>query len=233
MSEFNLQLKMLEKVANALGDELLPQVVFVGGCTTGLLITDEFTKEQVRYTEDVDLIVHIISRPDWPRLQKKLRQQGFQDDVNENTVICRMQLDGVLKVDFMPDDPNILGFSNRWYPQAMETAQLYQLNDDTQISLIQPEFFVGTKLEAYKGRGNNDALSSHDIEDLLNVFDGRPSIIEEIQASLPELKTYISEELRILLEDSNFEYAVQSACKNDSNRETLIFERLQACVFHD
>jgi len=45
MSEFNLQLKMLEKVADALGDELLPQVVFVGGCTTGLLITDEFTKE--------------------------------------------------------------------------------------------------------------------------------------------------------------------------------------------
>ena len=134
---------MLEKVANALGDELLPQVVFVGGCTTGLLITDEFTKEQVRYTEDVDLIVHIISRPDWPRLQKKLRQQGFQDDVNENTVICRMQLDGVLKVDFMPDDPNILGFSNRWYPQAMETAQPYHLNDDTQIRLIQPEFFIG------------------------------------------------------------------------------------------
>ena len=76
-------------------------------------------------------------------------------------------------------------------------------------------------------------LSSHDIEDLLNVFDGRPSIIEEIQASLPELKTYVSEELRILLEDSNFEYAVQSACKNDSDREALIFERLQACVFHD
>lgn len=29
MSEFNPQLKMLEKVADALGDELLPQMVFV------------------------------------------------------------------------------------------------------------------------------------------------------------------------------------------------------------
>jgi predicted nucleotidyltransferase len=67
----------------------------------------------------------------------------------------------------------------------METAQPYQLNDDTQIRLIQPEFFVGTKLEAYKGRGKNDALSSHDIEDLLNVFDGRPSIIEEIPSVFP------------------------------------------------
>lgn len=64
MIEFNLQLKMLEKVADTLGDELLPQVVFVGGCITGLLITDEFTKKQVRYTKDVDLIVHIIGRPD-------------------------------------------------------------------------------------------------------------------------------------------------------------------------
>ncbi len=47
-------------VAKALGDELLLQVAFVGGCTTGLLITDAVTKESVRYTEDVDLITHVV-----------------------------------------------------------------------------------------------------------------------------------------------------------------------------
>ncbi|CCG88017.1 hypothetical protein EPIR_2654 [Erwinia piriflorinigrans CFBP 5888] len=32
-----------------------------------------------------------------------------------------MQL-GELRVDIMPDDEDILGFSNRWYKEAMENA---------------------------------------------------------------------------------------------------------------
>jgi len=41
---------MLERVARALGPDLCQQMTFVGGGTTGLLLTDEYTKEQVRYT---------------------------------------------------------------------------------------------------------------------------------------------------------------------------------------
>jgi len=48
-------LAMLSVVANALG-RLKEQVVFLGGCTTGLLITDT-TSGDVRSTMDVDLIV--------------------------------------------------------------------------------------------------------------------------------------------------------------------------------
>ena len=33
--------KMLEQVAKALGPELCQQMTFVGGCTTGLLLTDD------------------------------------------------------------------------------------------------------------------------------------------------------------------------------------------------
>ena len=96
-----------------------------------------------------------------------------------------------------------------------------------------PEYFVATKLEAYGGRGGGDALTSHDIEDIINVFDGRDSIVAEIQASSPTLKAYISEQIQSLLEDSNFEYAVQDASRNDSVREALIFERLEGCLIND
>lgn len=34
-------LAMLETVAKALGDDLCQQMVFVGGCSTAVLITDE------------------------------------------------------------------------------------------------------------------------------------------------------------------------------------------------
>ena len=40
---------MIKRVADALGPEWLAKVVFVGGCTTGLHITDSFTIDQIRH----------------------------------------------------------------------------------------------------------------------------------------------------------------------------------------
>jgi len=230
MSHINLQREMIELVALALGKDLLEQFVFVGGCTTGLLVTDDFTKEQIRYTEDVDLIVHVVGRGEWYQLQQKLRDRGFSEDMeSSNQVICRMLLDR-LKVDVMPDDPNILSFSNRWYPKAIEKAKPFQISDELTIRLISSEYFIATKMEAYKGRGNNDVLSSHDIEDLLNLFDGRIELVDEIIAADKGVRIFIGEEIKKLLADDNFEYAVQSASNNIEDRERLIFERLEMCV---
>ena len=41
---------MIETVVRALGNDLLKEVAFVGCSTTELLVTDEFTKEEVRYS---------------------------------------------------------------------------------------------------------------------------------------------------------------------------------------
>lgn len=51
---------MILAVAQAIGEDMRRQVAFVGGCTTGLLLTDDYTREQVRHTDDVDLIVHVV-----------------------------------------------------------------------------------------------------------------------------------------------------------------------------
>ncbi|MEE8059442.1 MAG: hypothetical protein V3T17_16640 [Pseudomonadales bacterium] len=93
----------------------------------------------------------------------------------------------------MPDDERILGFSNRWYHDALEQAQNTTLSDGTRIRLISPSHFVATKLEAYLGRGNGDPLSSHDIEDILNLVDGRTELLEEITQASTKLKIYIAE----------------------------------------
>lgn len=52
-------LEMLRVAVENLGD-LADEMVFVGGCTTGLLITDEGAAE-VRATDDVDSIVELTS----------------------------------------------------------------------------------------------------------------------------------------------------------------------------
>lgn len=217
---------MIETVAQALGEELLRQVAFVGGCTTGLLVSDEVTKEGIRFTDDVDLIIGVVGYAGWAELQERLKDKGFSISMDD-TVICRMRL-GELKVDFMPDDPSILGFSNRWYKQALETAQDYQLSDSLVIRLLTPPYFIATKLEAYKGRGNNDPLASHDMEDILNIIDGRPELIKEIKNTDEDVCSYIAEEISNLLQHPSTEYAIQGVVMGDHDRVQIIFERLEA-----
>lgn len=227
MNEFNQHQKMIAKVAQALGEELLQQMAFVGGCTTGFFITDNFVQEQIRFTDDVDIIVHLVTLYDWVKLQEQLRRRGFKEKIGEDP-ICSMYLDN-LRVDFMPDKENILGSStNRWYAEALQNVQWYSLNDSIKIPLISSVYFVATKLEAYTNRGNNDPLESKDIEDIINIFDGREEILEEINQASSELRQYIAKKLGELIKNPSFEYVVQSAAQNNREREELIFERLMS-----
>ncbi len=225
MNEFNRHHGMLVKVARAIGSDLLKQVVFVGGCTTGLLLTDDFSREQVRHTDDVDLIVNVVGKIGWAKLQAELRSKGFRDNMVDDGPICAMKL-GELRVDFMPDDETILGFTNQWYAEALQTAQEYRLTDDLRIQLVQPAYFLATKLVAYTGRGKNDPLASQDIEDILSLVDGREELSGELDQAPPALRQYVAQQISALLADPNFDYAVQSAAGNDSGRSKLIFERL-------
>jgi len=220
-------IEMISSVAQALGDELLPQMAFVGGCTTALLLTDEFSKEQVRHTDDVDLIVHVVGHVGMDRLQTQLSARGFAHVMEEEAPICAMRL-GALRVDFMPDDASVLGFTNRWYTEALETATPCALPTGKVIRLVTPPLFVATKLEAYKGRGNNDPLGSRDIEDILTLVDGRPGLLDELRSASAALRHYVADELAQLLVLHSFAYAVTSAAGNDLGREALIFEQLDA-----
>jgi len=230
--EAKQQHRMLLEVALSLGTDLVTQVTFVGGCTTALLLTDKATIEQVRHTDDVDLIIHVISYTKYSALQDELKKRGFKiiaPDKDEDIPICAMQLNE-LRVDIMPDDESILGFSNRWYKKAMENAFEYQLNEDITIKLVSPGYFVATKLEAWLGRGKGDALTSRDIEDIINLIDGREELISELSDLPRSVKVFISEQLSLLLQDSNFEYAVSSQSNNSPQREHIIFERIDEII---
>ena len=228
MNQAILLREMIEHVALALGPALLEEVAFVGGCTTALLLTDPFSLEQVRHTDDVDLIVHVVGYVGWAALQTKLRAQGFHEEINDDP-ICAMKL-GQLRVDFMPDDPRILGFSNIWYVEALRDAEKYQLTPEVVIRLVKPAHFVATKLEAYLGRGNNDPLASRDIEDILSLFNGRDTIVAELAQASRSLRSYVGAQFEHLLFDRSFEFAVQDAAGGDVGREKLIFERLNAVI---
>ncbi|MFC1311984.1 MAG: hypothetical protein G8D80_17565 [gamma proteobacterium symbiont of Ctena orbiculata] len=215
-------LQMLIPVAEALGDELLPYVAFVGGSTTAFLMTDPITRQAVRFTEDVDIILKVEGKAHWQRLLQQLRERGFQESMEDN-LTCRMRL-GALKVDFIPDDAAILGFTNRWYHQALASAQPYALTDGITINLLAPAYFIATKLEAYHGRGDNDPLSSHDLEDIINLVDGRIELVEEVTHAQEDVRRYIAGQFSALLDHPDFDYAVQCNLQ-DSRRSDLFFDR--------
>ncbi|GAB3373962.1 MULTISPECIES: nucleotidyl transferase AbiEii/AbiGii toxin family protein [Azotobacter] len=222
-------IQMISRVARALGPELCEKMAFVGGVTTGLLLTDEFVREQVRSTDDVDLIVHVIGTVGFAALQEQLQEKGFRIDIpdpDEDLPICAMKLDG-MRVDFMPDDEAVLSFTNRWYREALETAMPHVLPDGQPIRLVSPAYFLATKLEAWKGRGQNDALGSRDIEDVLTLVDGREELIEEAKAAPAALWDSIAEELTVLLDDRYFQMAVESQAQGDGPRRDRLYIRLE------
>ncbi len=189
-------------IAEALGD-LREQVVFVGGSTAGLLLTDPVA-EGVRPTLDVDAVVEARDLIHFYRIEDQLEQSGFVRDADSG-VICRWkhQPSGVL-FDLMPVDDVILGFSNRWYGEAVASAQPLQLADGVIIRVVSAPAFVATKLEAFLNRGKGDFLASHDLEDVLNVVDGRDELADELQLASGALQAFVSDTFAGLLAKPDF-----------------------------
>jgi hypothetical protein len=92
---------------------LLGELVFVGGCVTGLLITDGAAGAP-RATFDVDAIAEITSYAAYADFGDRLRALGFGEDTSEDAPLCRWTHHRTI-LDVMPLDKKILGFANRWY----------------------------------------------------------------------------------------------------------------------
>jgi hypothetical protein len=67
--------------------------------------------------------------------------------------------------------------------------------------VVTTPYFIGTKLEAFGGRGRGDFYASSDLEDIMTVLDGRSSVVDEVEASRRELRRYIGKEIGRLLDN--------------------------------
>lgn len=220
-------LSKVESIARALG-VLREQLVFVGGCAVDLLLTDAAAAPS-RVTYDVDLVAQVSALSDYHKLEEAFVRLGFRRDMSKEAPICRWRF-GDLEVDLMPADTRILGFANRWYPLALGSAQVVTLPSGTTIRLIAAPVFVATKLEAFADRGQADLLGSHDLEDIVNVLDGRPEIVAEIAASPVELQRYLADRCGALLATPKFMDTMHGMIFPDESlaeRVQLLLERFR------
>ena len=207
---------------------VLEELVFVGGCTTGLLITDP-AATGIRPTKDVDAIVDITSYAKYISLAERLRALGLAEDTSEGAPLCRWR-HGHLIVDVLPTDATVLGFSNRWYPAAIATATTLRIAGYA-VRIVTPALFIATKLEAFHGRGRTDIVESHDLEDIVAVVDGRPEIVDDVAGAAADVRAYIASEIRALLDNRDFTEALAGFLLPDvanQARRGLLQGRLRA-----
>ena len=230
MKQHSIHAEMIKQVAERLGP-LRPKVVFLGGSATGFHITDK-AEPEIRTTKDVDIIVEVASRADYHRLEKTLRELGFFQKMQKDDPICRWYINDVI-VDVMPTDEDILGFSNRWYLPAIKNSVTIELEPNLEIQIVTAPYFLGTKLDAFFGRGSGDYLASHDMEDIINFINGRVEVLEDIKNSEAELKDFIIKSLQGFLEDELFLDALPGHLLPDQasqGRRSIIMERIKKIV---
>jgi hypothetical protein len=217
MSDPNLPL--LEDAVRKL-DPFLDEIVFVGGVTLGLLITDE-AAAPIRGTTDVDVIAEIVTYADYIAFSERLREAGFTEDTGLN---CRWH-NGDLTLDVLALSKDVLGFTNVWYESALRHSSTVNLSRGDAIRVITAPFFLGTKMEAFRGRGRMDFQASHDLEDFVAVIEGRNTLLQEIAESPQDLQDYLAEAAKSLLAESRF-IDVLPGFVLDSERVPIIRERL-------
>ena len=80
---------------------------------------------------------------------------------------------------------------------------------------ITPLYFVATKLEAFRGRGAGDYQASHDLEDILTVLSGLPTLREQIASEGTTVATFVCTELLELAAKGAFIDAVPAHFEGD------------------
>ena len=222
----NVNIEMLSLVAQHLGS-LREDVVFLGGCTTGLLLTDNAAPD-VRPTTDVDLIVEVSLKHDYHHIEARMRDLGFQPDVGSG-IPCRWVIDGLI-VDLMPTNEAILGFSNPWYSSAIQHAVSEILPNHLEIRHVAAPYFIATKISAFFGRGNGDFIASHDFEDIITVIDGRLELYGEVAQESNELKKFIGNTFTTWLDNKSFLEAIPGHLPPDSilqKRLPILIQRIR------
>jgi predicted nucleotidyltransferase len=209
-----INIDRIKAVSHALLQLGMP-IVFVGGATSSLYADIDF-REEVRPTDDVDVVVEIATYKKMSTTEEKLRELGFKNDF-ESRVICRYNYQGLI-VDIMPTEETVLGFTNKWYASGFKQAIDFEIDKGCNVKIFTAAYFIASKLEAFKSRGNNDGRTSTDFEDIIFVLNARNTIWQDLQDAPKEVNEYLKIEFRTLLANKYFDEWVSVHLNYDEQR---------------
>jgi len=202
----------LRAVADRL-DELKLNYAFVGGSIVNLLLDDpDFLP--ARPTDDVDVVLDVVTTERYSAVEERIRRLGFEHDTREGAPLCRWVL-GHLTVDIMPTDGAHLGLNTTWFKEALSTATEQEIAH-TRLKLVSPAGFLATKYIAFLDRGKSDYYASQDLEDFVTVVDGRENIVAEVDQAPVEMRRFLIDAARTLTSTAEFDEALPGQLPSDS-----------------
>ncbi len=178
---------------------------FTGGSIVNLLLDDpDFAP--ARPTNDVDVIIELLSSTRYSDIEQTLRDLGFQHDMSEGAPMCRWRLEKLV-VDIMPTIGEQLGLNTKWFKEVLDCSIETQYAH-TQLKIVSPVGFLVTKYLAFSEGGDSDYYASHDLEDFITVIDGREQIVAEVEQTPPPLKDYLVNAIKALHSSPDFSEAL-------------------------
>jgi predicted nucleotidyltransferase len=206
-------------------DELAERVVFVGGCIPAFYVNPE-KFEEPRPTEDIDCIIKLVSLSHHQELEMTLRSKGFR---NIPSMIARWEYRGIV-VDIMPTNKNILGFYNRWYDSALESAKEVCLPGGKTCKILDLPHFLATKFEAISGRAEDLRLSK-DLEDIISVLNGCDTVVPELLTGAETVQAFVKGELsKLMLMKNRDEILDAHLSREGQRRRKIIIERIESVI---
>ena len=190
-----INIGVVGQVAEGL-QELREKVVFIGGAVISLY-TDDPAADEVRPTKDIDMTINLANFNEWAQMQERLAELDFYPDPEGHSIVSYKYKN--IPVDIMPATDSALSTSNRWYKPGFENLKEVALDNGLRINILPPPYFLATKFEAFNDRGNNDYYGAPDFEDIIYFLDNRTTIVEEILGSEDEVKSFLKEQLDILI----------------------------------
>lgn len=220
---------MLQIVAEGLKD-LNDCIVYVGGSVAELYANDPAATD-IRPTMDIDCVVELTSYLGFNDLNKALQNKGFKHDQTPGSPICRWIYNDIT-VDIMPDDDNILGFTNRWYKSGISHKKLKQLPDGQTIYIFPTAYYIATKMEALFIRGGKDIRGAHDFEDIVYILNNCSDFLEQIdKIDDTELKEYLKDRFSQLQNRPNFSEEIECVLPiGEEERIDVIQEIIQNLI---
>jgi len=199
---------------------------FLGGSVLSLLVTDPVA-DVVRVTKDVDVMMNIRTRSEYHRADRLLESIGFRHDTREDAPICRWVYEDVT-VDVLPIREEVLGWNSKWFEAALDEATTITY-ENRAVRVVSAPYFVALKLEAFEDRGKGDFLTSTDFEDVICLFNGRETVVEEIKAC-EKLRKGLAEKFTEYLSCRDLEDAIEGFVQTENNpesRKEAILERFR------
>ena len=94
-------------------------------------------------------------------------------------------------------------------------------------------YLIAAKIEAFKSRGKGQFISSHDIEDIVTLFDGRSTIANDLNNADEAVRKYLKVEFGKLMGDKNFKTSLDAHISDRLNlvgRTKIVIDRINEFI---